>query len=568
VARSALVAALTIITVVVGALAADIPADVVRGRLSVRAGEAVVEVTIAPGWHVNASAPRDAFMIPTTLTVAPPPGVTAGAVVYPDAVERRLAVAGDKPVLLYEGTVRMTAALSGTPTPGAPPLRAVVRYQACDDGRCLPPRSLELVAATEPAASTGPGGGAENQVARWIERFGWGTTFLLVFALGMALNLTPCVYPLISVTIAFFGGRAGGASHRPIARALLYVLGICLTFSVLGVTAALTGSLFGAALQKPPVLAGLALVLVGLALSNFGLYTLRFPTPFVQRVGRVGEGGLGAFFMGLTMGVVAAPCIGPLVAALLLFVGARQAPALGFALFFTLGLGIGAPYVGLAALAGRLRRLPRAGAWLAWVERLFGFVLLGMALYFASPLLPAAWSRIIGALLIAGAGVVLGFVGAREMPRLALVRRAAGVLLVAFALSGLLGAEARGGVAWTAFSDEALAAALAGGRPVLIDFEAEWCLPCREMERTTFRDAEVVRATTGLVPLKVDVTNGDDRASLLMDRYHVVGVPTYVLLGADGVERRRFVGFVSAAEMRAALSELGRARGGLELSRG
>jgi thiol:disulfide interchange protein DsbD len=559
VVRSVLGGALAL-AALAAAVAADVPTEVVRGQLVARAGRATADVTIAPGWHVNAHAPRDAFMVPTTLTLVPPPGVTAGAVAYPEPVERRLAVAGDKPVLLYEGAVRFTAPLEGTPASGAPPLRAVLRYQACDETRCLPPRNLELT-ATEAVAATTVG---DNQVAGWVDRFGWGTTFLLVFALGVALNLTPCVYPLISVTIAFFGGRAGGGAPHPVGRALLYVLGICLTFSALGVTAALTGSLFGALLQKPIVLAGIAFVLVALALSNFGLYTLRFPSPLVQRVARVGEGAVGAFVMGLTMGVVAAPCIGPLVAALLLFVGAQQAPALGFALFFTLGLGIGAPYVGLAAVAGRLRRLPRAGAWLAWVERLFGFVLLGMALYFAAPLLPGSWVRVLSALLLAAGGVVLGFLGAGGTPQLRLARGAGGLALVAVALSGLLGAETRSPIPWVPFSDQALADALADGRPVLIDFEAEWCLPCREMDRTTFRDAEVVRALGDVAALRVDVTSGDEHADALMQRFRVVGVPTYVLLGADGVERRRFVGFVPAAEMRSALAELraGPAAGG------
>ena len=562
--RSVLSGALAL-AAIAAAVAADVPTEVVRGQLVARAGRATAEVTIAPGWHVNAHTPRDAFMVPTTLTLVPPPGVTAGAVAYPEPVERRLAVAGDKPVLLYEGAVRFTAPLEGTPAAGAPPLRAVLRYQACDETRCLPPRNLELT-ASEPVAATTVGAG--NQVAGWVDRFGWGTTFLLVFALGVALNLTPCVYPLISVTIAFFGGRAGGGAPHPVGRALLYVLGICLTFSALGVTAALTGSLFGALLQQPIVLAGIALVLVALALSNFGLYTLRFPSPLVQRVARVGEGAVGAFVMGLTMGVVAAPCIGPLVAALLLFVGAQQAPALGFALFFTLGLGIGAPYVGLAAVAGRLRRLPRAGAWLAWVERLFGFVLLGMALYFAAPLLPAAWVRVLSALLLAAAGVVLGFLGAGGTPQLRLARGAGGLALVAVAVSGLLGAETRSPIPWMPFSDQALADALADGRPVFIDFEAEWCLPCREMDRTTFRDAEVVRALSDVAALRVDVTSGDEHADALMQRFRVVGVPTYVLLGADGVERRRFVGFVDAAEMRSALAELRGRAAGAETGRG
>ena len=133
---------------------------------------------------------------------------------------------------------------AATPAAGGPPLRATLRYQACNDTTCLPPRTLELVA--EQRAAAPPAAGEGNAVADCVARWGWGATFLWVGLLGLALNLTPCVYPMISVTVAFFGGRTGAESTR-VGHALLYVLGICLTFSVLGVAAALTGSLFGAA---------------------------------------------------------------------------------------------------------------------------------------------------------------------------------------------------------------------------------------------------------------------------------------------------------------------------------
>ncbi len=528
--------------------------DPVRARLTATPTEAVVEMTIAPGWHVNAHQPRDDFLIPTTLELRPAPGQSAGQVAWPEPVERTLAFAPGTPLLLYEGTVRLAAPLTGPAAAGGPLPRAALRYQACSDTTCLPPRTLELVAEQPGRGATG--GGAGDTIADFVARWGWGATFFWVGLLGLALNLTPCVYPMISVTVAYFGGRSGAESTR-IGHALLYVLGICLTFSLLGVAAALTGSLFGGAMQRPAVLWGIALLMVALALSNFGLYQLRLPSVLVQAAGRGGQGAFGAFFMGLTMGVVGAPCIGPIVAALLLYVGAQQSAALGFALFFTLGLGMGLPYLALATAAGRLRRLPRSGAWLAWVERLFGFVLLGLALYFVTPLLTPAVVQALWAVLLVAAGVVLGFLGtvAGEPVGYHWARRLAGIAVVAIGLAGLFRAEGESPIAWVPFSDEALAQAERSGRPVLIDFQAAWCLPCREMDRTTFRDPAVVRATRDFAALKADVTAQDEHAEALMARWQVPGVPTYVLLGPDGQERRRFVGFVPAERLLEGLRE-------------
>jgi len=523
--------------------------DVVSGRL-VREGRAlVVEATIEPGWHINAHRPRDEFLIPTSLDVTAPTGVTLGAVEYPAPVERKLAFS-EEPLLLYEGRIRMRSTLTGE---AKGRFEARLRYQACDDTRCLPPKTLLL--ALEDAQAALPGGRDGNPVGHWIARWGYGPTLLWVALLGLALNLTPCVYPLISVTVAFFGGRSNRRREETLLHALCYVVGICVTFSLLGVAAALTGSLFGSALQRPVVTLAIAALMIVLALSNFGLYQFRLPQALTQAAGRAGEGAGGAFFMGLTMGVVGAPCIGPVVAALLVFVGTTQSALVGFGFFFVLGLGMGLPYVGLALAAERLRRLPRGGSWLGWMEWLFGFVLLGLALHFVTPLVPASVERVAWAVLLVTAGLALGF---RPGFRTAAARwgvRTAGVAVAVAAVLGAVTPEARSPIAWMPLSEQALALAREKGRPVLIDFQAEWCLPCRKMERTTFVDPAFVDVARQFATLKADVTEQDDLATALMQRFAVTGVPTYVLLAPDGREARRFEGFVQADTMVGAMRE-------------
>jgi len=525
------------------------PPEVLSGRLLREGGALVAEVTIEPGWHVNAHEPRDRFLIPTELTVAPPAGVVAGPVEYPSPVERKLAFS-EAPLLLYEGTVRMRVPLAGD-APGA--FAASLRYQACDDARCLPPRTLAL--AFDGAGSGAGSSDRGNDVAGWLARWGLGPTLAWVALLGLALNLTPCVYPLISVTVAFFGGRSGQPRERTLFHACCYVLGICFTFSILGVVAALTGSLFGAALQRPEVTLVIVALMVLLALSNFGLYQFRLPSALMQAAGRAGEGAGGAFFMGLTMGIVGAPCIGPIVAALLVFVGTTQSALLGFAFFFALGLGMGMPYVGLALAADRLRRLPRGGSWLGWMEWLFGFVLLGLALHFATPLLAPATVTIAWAALLLVAGLALGFRPGFRQPVARWGVRMAGMLVAVLGVLGAVRPERAPDVVWVPLSEQSLAAAQAQARPMLVDFQAAWCLPCRKMERTTFVDPAFVETARNFSLLKADVTEQDEIAEALMERFTVVGVPTYVLLAPDGRELRRFESYVDADDMVAAMRE-------------
>lgn len=365
-------------------------------------------------------------------------------------------------------------------------------------------------------------------------------TLLGVFLGGMALNLTPCVYPIIPITVSYFGGRGGGKGNV-LAHGLCYVGGLAITNSLLGVVAALTGGLMGAALQNPLVLAVVAAVLLAFAASLFGFWELRLPSGLTRSASKSFAGYFGSVFMGLTMGVVAAPCIGPFVLGLLAWVAGSGSALLGFAVFFTLSLGLGLPLLVLALFSGRLERLPRAGEWMVWVRRLMGWVLVGMAFYFARPLFAPDVGLFLLAAVALAAGIDLGWrtTMAGGSRGFALLRAGVGVLGLLLGLSLAGGRILRGpGMPWIPYSNELLAAARQDAKPVIIDFSAAWCTPCRKLEDETFHDKKVVAlATERFASVKVDLTgSGNPLNERLLREYAIQGVPTIVFLGADGRE--------------------------------
>jgi thiol:disulfide interchange protein DsbD len=370
-------------------------------------------------------------------------------------------------------------------------------------------------------------------------------TLLGIFAGGIALNLTPCVYPMIPITVSYFGGRAASdtahGKSRLIAHGLCYLLGLSFTNSVLGVIAALTGSLMGAVLQHPAVLIAVAAVLIVFATSLFGLWELRLPGGLTQAAAKSYSGYFGSLFMGLTLGVVAAPCIGPFVLGLLTWVASMASPWLGFIVFFTLSIGLGLPLFILALFSGQLQRLPRSGGWMLWVRKLMGWVLVGMAAYFLKPILREPGTTIALSTVLLAAGLNLAWLDRntatfRAFPWLKATTGAASFGLAAFIIASLL---MRGpSVAWTPLSDDVFIKAAKQKRPVIIDFYAAWCAPCRELDETTFHDAAVVKqAQNGFVMIKVDVTKGGNPThERLLQEYAIKGVPTVVFINADGKE--------------------------------
>lgn len=391
-------------------------------------------------------------------------------------------------------------------------------------------------------------------------------TLLGIFAGGLALNLTPCVYPMIPITVSFFGGRT--ARDKPgqiklVFHGLCYLMGLALTNSVLGVVAALTGGLMGALLQNPIVLTLVAGVLVVFAASLFGIWELRLPGAVTQAAGRSYSGYFGSLFMGLTLGVVAAPCIGPFVLGLLTWVAALGSPWLGFLVFFILSLGLGTPLFVLALFSGQLQRLPRAGGWMLWVRKLMGWVLVGMAAYFIRPVLPDTFKVILPVVAALAAGLHLGWLdknqaGFKSFPWL---KTLVGTVCLVLATFWITAWAMRGpGIDWQPYSQQVLQQAAAQQKPVIIDFYADWCTPCRELEVVTFHHADVVRqARNDFTMIKVDVTKaGNPLHEQLLKQYSVQGVPTIVFLDDRGNERKdlRLVDYLPAEQLLGRMADL------------
>jgi thiol:disulfide interchange protein DsbD len=499
-----------------------------------------IEADVKESWHINSNKPKDEFLIPTTISLEDTTNFKLLKIVYPAAKEYIFDFSSI-PVLAWEGKVFFGALVKTTVeiVPGDYDLIVELGYQACNNQSCLPPTRI-----------------SQQSVANLLETNGILLGLIIVFLGGLALNLTPCVYPLIPITIGYFGGQSEGSTKRLMMMGVLFVLGLAVTYSIIGVITSLTGAVFGALLQNQIVIVFVALILVTLSLSMFGVYEFKLPDKIVAKAGGAKGGYYGAFFMGLTMGIVAAPCIGPFVLGLVTYVASKQDPLFGFIMFFVLAIGLGTPYLFLAIFSGKIKNLPRAGEWMQGVEHIFGLVLVGMAIYFLLPLFPSEVSGYILPIYMILAGIYLLFFEkkASSIKVFKIFRTAFSVILIAVAVYNVIPTKTMS-VEWQPYSEAALASL--NSRGVIIDFYADWCIPCKELDAFTFSDPEVIKVSEEFDTYKADLTKSlAPEVASLREKYNIIGVPTVLILNSKGEESERITGFVTAEEFMKIISRV------------
>jgi thiol:disulfide interchange protein DsbD len=481
----------------------------------------------------------------------------------------------------------------------AGPLKLKAGYQGCNEpvGVCYPPieKVFEVVLPAAAAAGIPPAAASaqaeDDRVAGLLKSGGFWLIVASFLGFGLLLAFTPCVLPMIPILSGIIAGQGHRLTKlRGFTLALAYVLGMAITYAAAGVAAGLSGTMLSAALQNPWVLGTFAALFVLLALSMFGFYELQLPASLQSRLAgtanRLGSGHYaGVFAMGALSAVIVGPCVAAPLAGALLYISQTRDVVLGGAALFAMAIGMGLPLLAVGASAGVL--LPKAGPWMENVKRFFGVVLLAVAIYTLSPVIPAVVHMLLWAALLIVSAIYLHAIdplppeasGYRRFWKgVGVIALLVGVSLLVGALSGgrdllqpLAGLRLAGGAGGVGAAQadhlpfervRSLAELEArlqatGGRYAMLDFYADWCITCKEMERFTFSDPRVRAKLRDAVLLQADVTRNTPEDAALLKRFNLFGPPAILFFDRQGreVPGVRVVGFQNADAFLATLEK-------------
>jgi thiol:disulfide interchange protein DsbD len=475
---------------------------------------------------------------------------------------------------------------------GASKFKLTVTYQGCAEaGLCYPPQTrtqdVDLAAAgAAPATPSQNGAPPLAEQDRLATLLGTGNLFwvLLTFiGIGVLLAFTPCMLPMIPILSGIIIGQGKKlTTGRAFTLSLTYVLAMALSYAIVGVVVGLLGANIQLALQNPWVLGAFAALFVALALSMFGLYELQVPsaiqTKLTQHSNAQKSGAfVGVAMMGVLSALICGPCITAPLVAVLVFIGKSGSALRGGLALFAIGLGMGIPLMAIGTSAGKL--VPKAGGWMNTVKHVFGVVMLGLAIWFLGRVIPGPAALALWAILAIVCGIYMGALetGTQGWARL---WRGLGFVGLLYGLILLFGAATGGDDPFAPLAKFAvraasqtlgvptaaantlpfkriktsadLDAAIAGanGKPVMLDFAADWCVSCKELEHDTYADPQVQAALKDTVLLQADVTANDDDDKALYARFGIFGPPGVMFFGADGKELTsyRVVGYLGPAD--------------------
>jgi thiol:disulfide interchange protein DsbD len=378
-----------------------------------------------------------------------------------------------------------------------------LRYQICSEKICYLPKNetltLTLTYSAIMVAKPESVSFFSNLEIEFSKNIYW--SFILVFLAGVLTSFTPCIFPMIPITMSVLGhDPQKNTRSENFLKSILYVLGIAVTYSVLGVIAAMTGSLFGNALSNKYVLSGMVILFILMAFGMWGFFDLQMPTFIRHKFGssRKSKGYFGIFVIGLFAGIVASPCVGPVLVTILSYVSTTQNAFLGFGLLFTYALGLGLIFILIGMFSQFLKLLPKSGAWMNSVKFLMGFLMICMAAYYLNFIVP--FSKLF------------------DSP---------------FATSPVT-IENSSKLTWIPYSEDQLKKSAAENRPVMIDFFAEWCGACHELKDKTFSNPEFEQLSAGFDLIVLDATEDKPEIQKILTKYNVKGLPTVIFLNRKG----------------------------------
>jgi thiol:disulfide interchange protein DsbD len=544
---------------------------------------------VAPGYYLY----RHRVSVKTAT-----PGFSLGEIELPPGKKKTDEFFGD--VEVYYDALNASVPVARPADVSA--LEIAVSYQGCADaGLCYPPvtktLAIEMPSPGTPArADSTPMIAEQDRLAGLIAAGNLLVVMATFFGFGLLLAFTPCVLPMIPILSGIIAGQGAAATpRRSFVLSAVYVLGMALTYTAAGAAFAAAGQQAQAFFQQPWIIITFAALFVVLALAMFGLFDLKIPAALETRLaavsGRQRAGSLvGTAVMGALSALVVTACVAPPMVAALAVIGQTGDVLRGALALFAMAIGMGSPLLLVGVAGGRF--LPHAGPWMTTIKTLFGVLFLAVAVWMLERILPGSLTLALWALLVIVGGYYFGGFGRAHaaIDAWRLLARGAGLAAIVWGVIMLVGAAAGGHdplqplrgavmpglvaggpetsgkplpfrkVATIAELDRELAAARAAGQPAMLDFYADWCVSCKEMEKYTFSVADVQQDLAGFVLLKADVTANNEADQALLRRFGVYGPPTTAFFGTHGRECRpfRLVGYVAADDFRAHLARFTR----------